>query len=556
MALKPPQKWDAAEFRKELEELCRARYPIISVVTHEEDRVLAEIRAVADRLKKTILYWSASRGIWSDKPSDLRIGSRKLAFTDLAVALEFFEERAKSNEGLLLVLLDPQPYLVDKNANPIYRRRLRDLAIGIRTEGYPSNCVIVSPSAGLSYDLEKETTILTFPLPTREEIKSYIEDFLSRMRESNRVKVDGNEDLLDTLVNASLGLSFTEIKNALAKAIVDDRKIDLADVDEIFRLKQQIVRKSEILEYVDTRGLSLDLVGGLEIFKTWLIERGVTFSDAAQSFGIAPLKGVLLTGVPGCGKSLAAKCAAAAYELPLVRLDMGKVYSSLMGSSEEHIRTAIQTCEAIAPCVLWIDEIEKGLPRSSGWIGDNGVSLRVLETFLTWLQEKTAPVFVFATANQISLLAPEMMRKGRFDEIFFVDLPHSEERRAILSIHLRRVGRDPKKFDLDELVRLSGPEHFGEGVGLTGAEVEAWVNDALIACFHRRLQGPADSPDLSIEDFAKVAPRIVPIARLRRDEIASMRTWANTNALGASALPKESTAESMLSIGGGHLDLP
>ncbi len=553
--MKRQKQWDTAEFRRELVELCRARFPLISVVTHEEDRTLAEIRAVAEKLKKTVAYWSASRGIWTDKPHEISRTTRKLAYSDLAVALEACEEHAKSNEGMLFVLLDPSPYLVDRSANPIYRRKLRDLAIGIRTEGYASNVIIVSPQIGIPYELEKETTVLNFPLPTRQEIRAYVEEFLDRVSKSNLVVVAKEPELVDTLVNASLGLSFTEIKNALAKSIADDRHIDLTDVDQIFQLKQQIVRKNEILEYVDTRGLSLDLVGGLQILKKWLVERSVAFSEAARSFGIAPSKGVLLTGVPGCGKSLAAKCVSAAYGLPLIRLDMGKVYSSLVGSSEERIRMAIQTCEAVAPCILWIDEIEKGLPRSVGWVGDNGVSLRVLGTFLTWLQEKTAPVFVFATANQISLLSPEMMRKGRFDEIFFVDLPHREERREILSIHLNKVGRHAAKFDMEELLRLSGPEALGEGISLTGAEIEAWVQDSLISCFNRKLAG-AEGSDLSTDDLKRVAQRIVPIAKLRHDEIAAMRDWANTHALGASDLPRESKQEPGFMIGGRRLDLP
>ncbi len=214
-----------------------------------------------------------------------------------------------------------------------------------------------------------------------------------------------------------------------------------------------------------------------------------------------------------------------------MRLDMGKVYSSLVGSSEEHLRRAILTAEAVAPCVLWIDEIEKGLSASKGYIGDSGVSLRVLGGFLTWLQEKTAPVFVFATANQIELLPPEILRKGRFDEIFFVDLPSDDERRDIIRIHLEHSRRDPGRFDLDELVVLSGSTRLGAGAVLTGAEIEAWVNEALIRSFHHR--GP-ERPDLTMEDLRAVAERIVPLARVRAGAIQTMRQWASDHAVHAS----------------------
>jgi SpoVK/Ycf46/Vps4 family AAA+-type ATPase len=211
---------------------------------------------------------------------------------------------------------------------------------------------------------------------------------------------------------------------------------------------------------------------------------------------------------------------------------------------------AIQTCEAVAPCVLWIDEIEKGVPRSSGFIGDNGVSMRVMGTFLTWLQEKTSPIFVFATANQIDLLPPEMLRKGRFDEIFFVDLPRNDERREIVDIHIRGSGRDPGKFDIDRLVALSGPEQFGEGIAMTGAEIAGWINDALIRAFDRG-GGAVEMPD-----FEEALRTLVPLAQVRSEEIAAMRHWAETHALNASRAPNAIQRRAAdMRLGGRELDL-
>lgn len=281
--------------------------------------------------------------------------------------------------------------------------------------------------------------------------------------------------------------------------------------------------------------LGADQVGGLAALKEWLKTREAAFSEEGREYGIATPKGVLLTGVPGCGKSLSAKCVAASWRLPLIRLDVGKIYSRWVGSSEENIRSAIAVAEAVAPCVLWIDEIEKGMPRNEGHVGDNGVSTRVFGSFLTWLQEKTAPVFVFATANQIDLLAPEVLRNGRFDEIFFVDLPTADERREIIEIQIRKIERSPADFPLDELVRLSGDEALGEGISLSGAEIEAWVNESLIYSFYRAQRTNA-KPALAVEDFRTIIKRFNPLARIRSEEIKKMRTWASSHAISASII--------------------
>jgi ATP-dependent 26S proteasome regulatory subunit len=522
----------AEPFLAELQSLIQARAPIVHIGTHEEDRCLRAIRQLARRLDLHVLVWSTSRGCYAlDPDREPRIAGQKLA--DLAAAVEFFEKQATTREeqggGFAFVLLDPYSYLSDPSANPVYRRRLRDFAIDIRTKGYRASCLIVSPVTRIPAELEKEVTIIDFPPPNRAEISSFLAAFAERLSAQKSVQVDRDPALIEKLVEASAGLTLMEIEGALSKALVEDMAFSANDVETIFRQKQQIIRKSGMLEYIDTRTLSMSEIGGLAVFKEWLRIRAATLGPQARAFGIEAPKGVLVTGVPGCGKSWSARCVAASWRLPLVSLDMGKIYSALVGSSEEHMREAIQTTEAIAPCVLWIDEIEKGLPRPHGFIGDTGVSLRVLGKFLTWLQEKTAPVFVFATANQIGLLPPEILRKGRFDEVFFVDLPSEAERREILEIHLRRARRDPARFDLAELAGLSGPGFLGDGFSLTGAEIAAWVNEALIHAFDRH------EDDLTMEDFRTVARRIVPLARMRREEIQRMRDWAAGHAVDASA---------------------
>jgi len=522
------------DFIEELRRLIEAHYPIIQVATFEEDRFLSRLEMLAQELKRPINVWSASRGIYG-LGNAAKESAALLASADLAVALETFErmasDKTRSKNGRLFVLLDPEPYFSGPSVNPIYRRRLKDFAINVRANGYRASCIIVSTNAAVHRDLEKEVTVLDFPLPTRDEISDIIGRVCKTIRANPSFQIADSAELEAALTNAALGLTYAELQRVMAKALAEDRRLDFSEVEEIFRQKQQIVRKSGILEYVDTRGVSLDQVGGLANLKQWLRTREAGFTAEGQSYGIGAPRGVLLTGVPGCGKSWSARCVAAAWRLPLLRLDMGRVYSALVGSSEENLRTAVQTAESIAPCVLWIDEIEKGISTSRAVIGDNGVSLRVLGGFLTWLQEKTAPVFVFATANQIELLPPEVLRKGRFDEVFFIDLPSDEERRQIIKIHLARTHRALDRFDLDELVRLSGSEGLGSGASFTGAEIAAWINEALIASFYRR---QSDHDDLEMDDLRHVAQRIVPLSRMRAKEIQAIRHWATEHAVNAS----------------------
>jgi ATP-dependent 26S proteasome regulatory subunit len=562
---------DLTDFASELRMMVRARYPLVHITTHEEDRAISTVSGIAEELGKRLILWSASRGVHSidGKPVDRRnlpghaegpfSAEAQAALSDLATALELFDRMAVHKErhkgGYIFVFLDPHPYLTAQHANPIYRRKLRDFVIAIRSRAYHANCLIISHSLDLPPELEKETTAIDLPLPSRAEIEAHVSALMGKLKPNNLFKIDSDPALISRMVDSALGLTLAEIDNCLSKAIVDDLKFDARDVETIFRQKQQIVRKSGILEYIDSRSLSLNDVGGLDRLKRWLLHRDAAFSAEGRAFGIAAPKGVLVTGVPGCGKSLSAKSVAASWHLPLIHLDMGKVFSSLIGSSESRMREAIQVCEAVAPCVLWIDEIEKGLPRTRGFVGDSGTSLRVLATFLTWLQEKESPVFVFATANAIEQLPPETLRKGRFDEIFFVDLPTEVERREIIEIQIRRTGRDAEKFDLDRLARLAGPDTFGKGIALTGAEITSWINEALIAAYQRRQSGGRNA-DLSLADLEAALGSIVPLAKMRQDEIAAMRQWADEHAARASS-PESAmeSGEKQLEIDGRRIDL-
>ncbi len=503
----------------------KARYPILAIESFEEERAIVEIQKMAQEIHHELYVWNSTDGV---KQNGKEAGTKT---NDLKAAIDFCESKAREQGNKsIFVFCDAHSYLSGTPNNAVYRRRLKDFAINIRNR-YQSNCILVSPAFELSNDLQKEVTFVEFPLPSRDDIKNQITDFVNRYRNVQGVTVDVNDDLIERFVNASIGLTNVEIENCFSKALVSDRRLDEADLKDLLNEKKQIVKKSGILEFIDTN-LNLSDVGGLTTLKKWLELRSHCFDETAKAFGVKAPKGVLLTGVPGCGKSLTAKCVAAAWNMPLLRLDMGKIFQGLVGSSESNIRLALRTAEAIAPSILWIDEIEKGLSGTGGG-SDGGTSTRVFGTLLTWMQEKTEPVFVFATANNINGLPPELLRKGRFDEIFFVDFPSFEERKKILEIHISKLKRDMSHFDLDRLARLCGEETFGKDVVLAGAEIEAWVGDALIEAFSRKVNGDPTA-DLEMRDFETTIRRIVPMGQMRKADFTALRKWANDNAVSAS----------------------
>lgn len=528
----------AHAFSYDLERLLRAQVPLIHIDTYEESRAFDLICRTAATLDRRVLAWSTSRGVFNPQgETPGHGGSQPLA--DLLAALQTFDQAMDNpkaaEHGLVFVLFDPYPYLSERGANPVYRRKLRDLVADIRVEGRKANCIILSPTLDIPPELEHDVTVVDLPLPTRPEIRSYVRHFIGEISRSDKIEVASNvEDLVDSFAEAAIGLTQREIENALSYAVVDDLRFDRHDIEQIFRQKRQTVRKSGMLEFIDTDTVSLAQLGGLDRFKEWIARRHTALSQDGLDFGLAVPKGVLLTGVPGCGKSWSAKCTAASWNLPLIRLDMGRVYSSLVGASEEHMRHAIQIAETVAPCVLWIDEIEKGLMRPGQHVGDSGVSMRVLGTFLTWMQEKTSPVFVFATANETRHLPPEILRKGRFDGVFFVDLPNRSERREIIAIHLERVGRTDDGLDMDALITLSGDATTGSRDGMTGAEIAAWIDDAMLLAYERASHG--GDTRLSLKDFEGALTDSTLLARMRAEELAALRRWADSHARRASTI--------------------
>ncbi len=412
--------------KKELSLTIRARYPILYLVSWEEGRVTDAIKDVAAKLGKRVYMWSVTDGFDNEQLNDAE-GNKVVPALDRVVA---------SPERAVFIFKDLHAYLDDARVV----RKLRDVAGHLR-RSYKT-LVMLGPVLKIPVELDKEITVLDVPLPDLAEMEEILVNFLNAVRANPAIDISMEPSLLERVVKSCLGLTASEAENVLAKALVADKRFSLDDLPLIINEKKQIIRKSGILEYFELNE-TMDNVGGLDELKKWLKNRSYAFQEKARAFGLPDPKGVLLIGVQGCGKSLAAKATAAEWKLPLLRLDVGAVFNSFIGTSEENIRKALRTAESLAPTVLWIDEIEKGFSGGTG-AGhvDAGTASRVFATFLTWLQEKEAPVFVFATANEIWDLPSEFFRKGRFDEVFFVDLPQEAERRSIFEIHLvKRAAR-------------------------------------------------------------------------------------------------------------------
>lgn len=493
--------------QSELESLIRARYPIVYVVSWEEQRVEHVMRAIARDRGKKLHVWTITHGFGAGT------GQRDPATRDPLAALEHV---ATSPDQAIFLLKDFHAYIADASVT----RRLRDLT-PILKNSY-KNLVLLAPILKLPADLEKEVTVVDFALPTYEELGRLLDDIVLSVKDMPDIRWQLEPERREQVLKAAQGLTALEAENVFAKSLVQKRTFD---VDVILSEKEQIIRKSGILEYYPASEAFAN-VGGLDLLKDWMEKRTASFTDKARDFGLPEPKGILLLGVQGCGKSLSAKAIGALWRLPLLRLDIGKVFAGLVGASEENMRKALRVAESVAPCVLWLDELEKGLSgiQSSG-ASDGGTTSRVFSTFLTWLQEKTVPVFVVSTANQVEVLPPELLRKGRFDEIFFIDLPAAAEREEIFRIHLRKRKRKPEDFDLAELARATP--------GFSGAEIEQLVVEALYDAFDA-------GTDLTTDLLVRAARATVPLSMTMREKIAYLRDWASTRARPASSVEVES----------------
>ncbi len=496
----------------EIETLIRARYPILYLVTSEELRAEEIVGEVAQRRQKKVFEWSCSTGMIPAGTSIQSQRSRNPATREPLAALEQVIEQV---EPAIFVFKDFHPFLTRSNHAVI--RRLKEIALHLKNSF--KTIVIISPVQEIPVELEKEITVLNVPLPSREDLELLLAKILEDVKQFKHISIELDAAGRERLLQAALGLTLGEAENVFAKIIVKDQRLTGDDVGEVFAQKQQIIRKSGLLDYYAATE-SFDHVGGLAVLKDWLNKRSVAFSTEARDFGLPSPKGMLLLGVQGCGKSLCAKAVSSRWQLPLLRFDMGRMFGSLVGSSEENVRRAIAVAESVAPAILWVDEIDKAFAGSQSSGGsDGGTAARVFGTFLTWLSEKVAPVFVVATANDISQLPPELLRKGRFDEIFFVDLPSAEERAEVFRIHLSKRGRDPENYDVAALVETS--------VDFSGAEIEEAIISALYDAFYGR-------EELQTAHVLSVLAETVPLARTMDEHIGRLRAWADGRARNAS----------------------
>ena len=497
----------APRFLHDLDTLIRARYPLVYLVTWEEQRVTGLIATIAKNHRKDLLEWSVTRGLHA--LSGTLKGPQGQETREPQAVLDAV---GKLSNPAIVLLKDFHRFLDDAPTV----RALRELCHQLKNAF--TTVIVVAPTMRIPEELEKDVSVIDVPLPGRADLMRLLKDIATVVQQNKRATVSLDQQQAEALVTAAHGLTLNEAENAFAKAIAEDDRLDASDIRLILEEKSQVIRKSGLLEYYAADAALAD-VGGLDHLKRWLGRRGNAFSTAARAFGLPEPKGLLLLGVQGCGKSLTAKAIASTWRLPLVRLDMGRIYSGIIGSSEENLRRAIRVVESLSPVVLWIDEIEKGLAGSASGQGDTGVSARVFGTLLTWLQEKTAAVFVVATANRIEGLPPELLRKGRFDEIFFVDLPSPRERADIFTIQLRKRGRDPQLFPVEELARAS--ESF------SGAEIEQAVVSALYDAF-------ADGTEFEARHLAAAIAETLPLAVTMAEDVERLRTWARSRTRPAS----------------------
>ena len=497
---------------KEIEVLVRAKYPILYVVSWEERRVEQAVANVCKALNRTMYTWSVTQSM---RPPVPRTSGPDRPPT-LPGELEALALVHEAPEYTVFLLKDFHPYMRDNRVI----RLLRDLSSRLR--GKAQTIILLGPTLSLPTDLEKDVTVLDFPLPEGPEIEATLDKVIAAVKDNPNVDSSLDATKREQLVKSAQGLTLDEIESVFARTLVEKKKFDL---DVVLEEKKQIIRKSGLLEYYQA-DQSLKDVGGVDLLKKWLDKRTSSFTDKARDFGLPAPKGILLIGVQGCGKSLIAKSVSAHWNLPLLKLDVGRIFGSLVGQSEENIRRAISVAESVAPCILWADELEKGFAGVSGsGVSDSGTTARVFSTFLTWMQEKTSPVFLVATANQVNALPPEMLRKGRFDEIFFVDLPGDNEREQIFSIHLSKRGRDVTKFDLKGLSKATD--------GFSGAEIEQVVVGALFVAFDA-------GREVTQDDMVSEAKAVVPLSVMMREEIDELRTWAQLR-----TRPASSEAESL-----------
>ncbi|BAY06952.1 stress-responsive protein Ycf46 [Calothrix sp. NIES-2098] len=491
--------------KEELNILIQAQYPLIYLVTSEEERAEQAISTIAQLLKpqRRVFVWTVTHGI-------VEYGQPRNVTQHNTVSPEAaIEWIIRHKEPGIFILKDLHPFI----DAPATARSLRDAiaSFKVSSPNSPKNIILMSPVQQVPIELEKEVVVLDFQLPDMAELNKVLTHHLDQNR-GRRLTTEAREKLL----RAALGLTKDEAEKVYRKAQVTTGRLTEDEVDIVLSEKKQLIRRNGILEYIE-EDETIDAVGGLEELKKWLKQRSNAFTEKAREYGLPQPKGMLILGVPGCGKSLIAKTTSRLWGLPILRLDMGRVYDgSMVGRSEANLRNALKTAESISPTILFIDELDKSFAGSAGsGDSDGGTSSRIFGSFLTWMQEKKSPVFVMATANRVERLPGEFLRKGRFDEIFFVDLPTPEERQDIFNIHLTKRREDISRFDLGQLAKMSD--------GFSGAEIEQAIVAAMYEAF-------AQEREFTQLDIIAALKSTLPLSRTMQEQVTALRDWARQRA--------------------------
>ena len=478
----------------DLERLVQSFHTLIAVETVEEERVRSILMEVAARLTVPFFEWSLNAGL-----------SRRTGELDgTKDPLSMLQRIAESGEDGIYLLKDFAPHL----SNQTVARLLREIVDRIHSTR--SSIVMTGDPIELPKDMESIAVRFELLLPDEKEIRECVRQTLDSFSSRRRIRVELGRDDAQRLVRALSGLTLNQVRRMIAQAIVADDKLAGDDIDRVVKWKGEIIQRGGLLEFFPVEGNTFEL-GGFPRLKTWLEHARIGFTREARALNLSPPKGVLFVGVQGCGKSLAAKFIAREWQLPLLKLDAGRLYDKYVGESEKNFRRATAVAEAMSPVILWIDELEKAFGQGSSNEADGGLSQRLFGAFLTWLQEKKEEVFVVGSANDLSKLPPEFLRKGRFDEIFFVDLPVEEERANIFAIHLRLRKQDPAQFDISELARATE--------GFSGAEIEQAVITALYRALHAKTR-------LTTEAIVNAVRSTVPLSVTRREDISRLRATA------------------------------
>ncbi len=519
--------------------------PIVVIETVEEMRAVRLVRAACAALNLSTFEWSIATGLTrcgSDAFPSIEIGDNFSSTgtgqdsTDVS-AKAIYNSRepvqALSNlEGIsteaAFILKDFHRHMED----PVVVRRLRD--VGQKFSQNRRTLVITAPSIQMPPELGSLVEFLELPLPDKQRLRQIIDEQIVRVGKTRTLKRTLDASGFDALTNTLRGLTEEEAERAVSQAIVTRYGLTPEIVTDVLQAKKDILRRSEMLDFVEASD-SLADVGGLENLKVWLGQRCGTWEDAAREFGLEPPRGVIILGVQGCGKSMCARAIAGEWKIPLVKFDTAALFDKYIGETEKRTKKMFHVAEGLAPCVLWIDELEKVFAGSGtdSASSDAGVSSRLLGSLLSWMQDRKAPVFVAATCNDVSALPPELIRKGRFNELFFVDLPNDSERKQICALQLRKRKRNPTEFDLNEISTAAA--------GYSGAEIEAAVQTALYAAF-------ASKSELTTKALLDALKGTIPLSKIRAEEIEAVREWARKRAVPAS-MPSQECAKTMGSAG-------